>query len=225
MEKTILRAVNLTREFPSGGGRIRVLDGINLRVKPGESLAVVGPSGSGKSTLLSLLAGLDSPSAGEVFLEEVSLNGMADEELSRIWGRRIGFIFQSYHLLPTLTAEENVRVPLELAGDPEAGRKSLEWLEKVGLKDRSGHLPVKLSGGEQQRVALARAMAPEPDILFADEPTGNLDSKTGKEMGDLLFSLVKEHGTTLIIVTHESSFAERAQRLVELRDGRIVREK
>ena len=222
MEKIMLQAENLVKEFPSGKGHLRVLDGINLKVPSGESLAIVGPSGSGKSTLLSLLAGLDSPTRGKVWMDGRDISQMGEKELSQIWGKRVGFIFQSYHLIPTLTAGENVQVPLEIAREKDPEAKSRNWLSKVGLKDRMDHLPSNLSGGEQQRVALARALAPEPSILFADEPTGNLDSKTGREMTDLLFSLVKDQGTTLILVTHETSLAKRATRILELKDGRHV---
>ena len=217
----MLRADGLVKEFVSGGNAIRVLDGVSLTLTSGESLAVVGPSGSGKSTLLSLLAGLDQPTSGTVFLDGRDLNSLKDWELSRIWCREIGFVFQSYYLLPTLTALENVQVPLELAGDKDPEGRALEWLEKVGLTHRASHLPAQLSGGEQQRTALARAMANSPRILFADEPTGNLDSKTGREIEDLLFSLVRNQHVSLVLVTHESSFARKADRILELDGGRI----
>ena len=221
-DKILLEARNLTKEFESGGTRIKAVDGVDFQLQFGESMAITGPSGSGKSTLLTLLAGMDRPTGGQVILKGRDLSYLSEDDLSLLWGKEIGFIFQFYHLLPTLTAEENVRVPLELAGDPAAAAKAGEWLNKVGLKERTRHLPSKLSGGEQQRVALARAMAPEPSLLFADEPTGNLDSKTGREMADLLFSLVKRHGTGLAMVTHEPDLARRADRVIELKDGRII---
>lgn len=221
----ILRAEQLTKEFTSGQGFITVLDDINIAIKKGERLAIMGPSGSGKSTLLGILSGLDSPTRGQVLLEGTDLATLDEDALSAIRGKRMGFIFQSYHLLPTLTAEENVSVPLELAGSVDAGEKAKEWLEKVGLGHRLNHMPAQLSGGEQQRVALARALAPSPDLLFADEPTGNLDSRTGSEMTELIFSLVKESGATLVLVTHENSIAKLADRIIELLDGRIVNEK
>ncbi|OGR95142.1 MAG: hypothetical protein A2902_02085 [Elusimicrobia bacterium RIFCSPLOWO2_01_FULL_64_13] len=224
MSEPILKATGLVKEFASGNGVIRVLDRVDLEIRKGESAAVMGPSGSGKSTLLSLLAGLDRPTEGEVFFGGASLGRMKEGELSRLWGRRIGFIFQSYHLLPALTAEENVRAPLDLAGDRDADAKAREWLAKVGLSDRAGHRPVQLSGGEQQRVALARALSPGPELLFADEPTGNLDARTGREMADLLFALALERGTTLVLVTHEESLAGRTGRIIHLREGRIVPE-
>ncbi len=224
MEQVLLQAENLVKEFSSGPNRLRVLDQVNLDIRAGDSLAITGASGSGKSTLLSLLAGLDSPTSGRVLLDGKDLEGFGEKDFSRIWGKSVGFIFQTYHLIPTLTAEENVRVPLEIADRPDAAAKAVEWLEKVGLKDRAKHVPLNLSGGEQQRVALARALAPGPSILFADEPTGNLDSKTGEAMADLLFSLVKDQNTTLILVTHEIALAQRAARILELNAGRIVKE-
>ena len=220
----ILKAEDLTKEFDTGHHHLKVLDRVQLAVRSGDSLSIIGPSGSGKSTLLGLLAGLDTPSRGRVILSGLDLAAMDEDELTAVRSRRVGFIFQSYRLLRTLTAEENVRVPLELAGDPKAVPKARAWLDKVGLSDRLEHLPAQLSGGEQQRVALARALAPEPDVLFADEPTGNLDSKTGAEMAELIFSLVRQHGTTLVLVTHELSLARRADRILELKDGKIVRE-
>jgi putative ABC transport system ATP-binding protein len=185
-------------------------------------VAVVGPSGSGKSTLLGLLAGLDLPTSGRVLVDGRDLATMPPGQLAAFRGQRMGFIFQSYRLLPTLTAEENVRVPLELAGDRDARGKAREWLARVGLERRAAHLPSRLSGGEQQRVALARAMAPQPTLLFADEPTGNLDSRTGTLMADLLFALVQETASTLVLVSHDAQLAERCGRVLELSDGRLV---
>ena len=218
----ILRAEKLVKEFRSGGKIIRVLDEVSLVLGGGESLAVIGPSGSGKSTLLSLLAGLDKPTGGAVVLNGNDLNALKEDDLSKLWLREIGFVFQSYYLLPALTAEENVRVPLELAGDPAAREKALASLARVGLSGRATHLPSRLSGGEQQRVALARATANNPKIIFADEPTGNLDNKTGREMEDLLLSTVKHEGASLVLVTHEAAFAQKTDRILELKDGRAV---
>ncbi len=218
-----LKAENLVKTFENGAEKLTVLDSINVEFREGETAAVVGASGSGKSTLLAILAGLEKPSAGRVTLFGRDLDAMGEAELSRQWGRNIGFIFQSYRLLPTLTALENAAVPLELAGEKDALRRAEEWLVKAGLKERLHHRPSQLSGGEQQRVALARALAAGPRILFADEPTGNLDTKTGGEMADLIFALVRERGTALILVTHEASLAARTGRVIELNAGRIVR--
>ncbi len=222
MAEEILRAENLSKNFLSGEKSIRVLDGVSLSLNRGESLSIIGPSGSGKSTLLAILAGLDRPSGGQVFFDGMDLNALSEREISRLWGRKIGFVFQAYYLLPSMTAEENVRAPLEIAGDPLAREKAQEWLGKVGLSERMHHTPSQLSGGEQQRVALARAFVSGPEILFADEPTGNLDTRTGREMEDLIFSLVREHQTTLVLVTHEPAFAKKSARLIELQGGRIV---
>jgi len=216
----ILRAESLLKEFVNGDNLIRVLDYIDLSVEKSKSVAIIGPSGSGKSTLLSLLAGLDFPTSGKVWVNGQDLTAMSEDELALFRSEHMGFVFQSYHLIRTLTALENVIVPLELAGDPHAEKNAEEWLEKVGLSHRLSHLPAKLSGGEQQRVALARAMCTEPEILFADEPTGNLDTKTGEEMIELIFSLVKNCGTTLLLVTHELFIAHRADEILELKDGK-----
>jgi putative ABC transport system ATP-binding protein len=218
----VLAVERLTKRYPAGAGEITVLDDVSMSAERGESVAITGPSGSGKSTLLGLVAGLDRPSSGRVLVEGRDLGGMGASELAAFRGARMGFVFQSYRLLPTLTAEENVRVPLELAGVRDARATARDWLDRVGLGARAEHLPAKLSGGEQQRVALARALAPQPALLFADEPTGNLDSRTGSAMADLLFSLVRDRETTLVLVTHERGLAERAGRIIELRDGRVV---
>lgn len=219
----VIQTRNLTRRFKSGQNELTVLDKVSFELNAGESLAIIGPSGSGKSTLLGLLAGLDSPSEGQVTILGKDLSQLQEEPLARFRGRHMGFIFQSYRLLPALTAEENVRVPLELAGKADAVDAARAWLARVGLEQRGGHRPVELSGGEQQRVALARALAPNPDLLLADEPTGNLDSKTGSAMMELIFSLVKQQGATLVLVTHELSLARRASRMLELQDGKIIR--
>ncbi len=219
-----LKADKLAKTFENGAEKLTVLNAVDLEFQKGESAAIIGASGSGKSTLLAILAGLERPSEGQVTIFGRDMNALDESELSRLWGTKIGFIFQSYRLLPTLTALENASVPLELAKDRDARRVAGEWLEKVGLKDRMHHRPSQLSGGEQQRVALARALAADPEILFADEPTGNLDTKTGREMADLLFALVRERGATLILVTHESSLASRTGRVVELEAGRVIRD-
>lgn len=219
---TLIEAKQLTKKFISGQSVLTAVDRVDLTVKKGESVAIVGPSGSGKSTLLSLLAGLDIPTDGHVFFDGVNLKTMNDRQTAEMWGQRIGFVFQSFYLIPTLTAEENVRVPLELAGHSGAVDKARLWLNKVDLGHRLNHLPSQLSGGEQQRAALARAMVSEPDILFADEPTGNLDSKNGSHMVELMFSLVEQHNTALVLITHEMPIAQRAQRIIQLKDGRIV---
>ena len=218
----LLEAKQLSKEFFSGQEKILVLDQINLRIDPGSIIAITGPSGSGKSTLLGLLSGLDVPTQGQIFLDEVDLNTMNESDIADIRLKKIGFIFQSYRLLPTLTAIENVKVPLELAGDSSAEEKAMHWLSEVGLKDRQSHLPNQLSGGEQQRVALARAMVHQPEILFADEPIGNLDQKTGAEMGDLLFRLMQTNQTSMVLVTHESSLADRAQKIYHLSDSQLI---
>ena len=222
MSTPVLQLAGVARRYRTGGGQLTVLDDISFSVAPGERLAVVGPSGSGKSTLLGLMAGLDAPDAGRVVVEGRDLAGLSPSALARLRGERMGFIFQSYRLLPTLTALENIAVPLDLVGRRDALATAQAWLERVGLGGRADHLPAKLSGGEQQRVALARALAPGPALVFADEPTGNLDSRTGLAMADLLFGLVGESSATLVLVTHDLALAGRAGRRIELRDGRLV---
>ncbi len=217
----VLEVIGLTKRYPGGEGEITVLADVSFTVARGDSVAVTGPSGSGKSTLLGLVAGLDAPSAGSIRVEGRDLAAMGSRELATFRGSRMGFVFQSYRLLPTLTAEENVRVPLELLGARDAKARARDWLGRVGLAARATHLPSRLSGGEQQRVALARALAPSPALLFADEPTGNLDSRTGAEMAELLFSLVRDQGSTLVLVTHEQPLAARAARRIQLQDGRV----
>lgn len=218
----VLTLEGVTRRYRTGGGLLTVLSDISFRIAAGERVAVVGPSGSGKSTLLGLMAGLDAPDEGRVLVEGRDLSGLSPSELARVRGQRMGFVFQSYRLLPTLTALENVAVPLELAGRADAHECARTWLARVGLAERADHLPGKLSGGEQQRVALARALAPTPALVFADEPTGNLDRRTGTAMTELLFGLVGESGATLVLVTHDLDLAARAGRRIELSDGRIV---
>ncbi|HUK15370.1 MAG TPA: ABC transporter ATP-binding protein [Bryobacteraceae bacterium] len=215
-----VRAV--TKSINTGTHRVDILKGIDLAIPRGQFAAIMGPSGSGKSTLLGLLAGLDSPTSGRIILDGEDITELTEDEMALVRGRKIGFVFQSYHLLPTLTAEENVLLPMELAGLPAERARARELLDRVGLKGRFDHYPVQLSGGEQQRVALARAFALRPPILLADEPTGNLDSATGQVVLDLLLELNREQGATLVLVTHEQSLAESAGRRIVLRDGMVV---
>ena len=219
---SLLLAHGLTKTFQSGGHPLTVLDDVSLQVNEGESVAVVGPSGSGKTTLLGLCAGLDRPTSGTVSLAGADLGSMTEDERTAVRGRNIGFVFQGFRLLPTLTALENVTVPLELRG--EGGRRAAEaagaLLERVGLGDRLDHYPAQLSGGEQQRVALARAFVHRPRLLFADEPTGNLDGETSARIQDLLFELNREAGTALVVVTHDADLAGRCDRIVRLRGGK-----
>jgi len=216
---------DLTLRLPSGGRTLTVLDGVSLDVASGETVAVAGPSGSGKSTLLGLVAGLDTPSSGTIVVAGVEVTRLGEAALARFRRETLGYVFQSYHLIPTLTAAENVGVPLDLAGVSGTPARVAELLAGVGLADRGHHYPAQLSGGEQQRVALARAMALDPPLLLADEPTGNLDSATGAAIIDLLFALNRERGTTLLLVTHDATLAARADRVVSLRDGRIAGER
>ena len=217
-----LSTTALGKRVASPEGELIILDDINLSVAPGESLAIVGASGSGKSTLLGLMAGLDTASHGTVFLDGHDLGSLDEDGRAALRASRVGFVFQSFQLLPSLTALENVMLPLELGGRADARRGAKAILDRVGLGDRVQHYPKQLSGGEQQRVAIARAYAGEPRILFADEPTGNLDRKTGERVGELLFTLNHEHGTTLVLVTHDVRLAERCDRIVELDGGRII---
>jgi putative ABC transport system ATP-binding protein len=212
---------HITMRLAGGGHRITILDDVTLDIPEKQRVAIVGPSGSGKSTLLGLMAGLDRPTAGSIKLDGVEITSMQESALARYRREKIGYIFQSFHLIPTLTALENVLVPLELAGAPSAGARARDLLDSVGLKDRLHHYPVQLSGGEQQRVAVARAFACRPPILLADEPTGNLDSTTGQHMIELILDLHRDYGTTLVLVTHERDVAFLMQRVITLRDGRI----
>jgi putative ABC transport system ATP-binding protein len=218
----ILKVENLSQIYPTASGTITVLQDVSFALGAGESLAIVGPSGSGKTTLLGLCAGLDQPSAGEVTLAGVSLGGLSEDARAKIRNEQVGFVFQNFQLIPTLTALENVLVPLELRGviGKEAEAKAL--LERVGLGERTEHYPIQLSGGEQQRVALARAFINTPKILFCDEPTGNLDGATSHAMVELIFGLNREQGTTLVLVTHDLELANQCGRLLRLRDGRVV---
>ena len=217
----MLRTQSLTQSYLSGGRELTVLRDITFELEPGAFLAIVGPSGSGKSTLLGLLAGLDRPREGRVWLDGQDLGALNEDQRARLRAEKVGFVFQSFHLIPTLTARENVQVPLELQGQEARGRAD-ELLGRVGLGDRGHHYPAQLSGGEQQRVAVARAFSHRPRILFADEPTGNLDAATGARVIELLTELNRETGTTLVLVTHDPELAARARRVIRLRDGAMV---
>lgn len=218
----ILKITGLEKTYTSGNKQLTVLHDISFEVDKGQTFSIVGPSGSGKTTLLGLCAGLDVPNGGKVELCGQDLARLNEDQRAQLRNAEVGFIFQNFQLLPTLTALENVSVPIELQGDREATKKSLLLLEKVGLKDRVHHYPSQLSGGEQQRVALARAFANAPSILFADEPTGNLDAETGEKVIQLLFDLNKESGTTLVIITHDMELANRTQHILKLKGGKIV---
>lgn len=218
---SILRCDALTRTYVSGGGQIAVLKSITFDLPPGGFLAIVGPSGSGKSTLLGLLAGLDRPTSGRVVLDGQDLSALTEDQRAQLRAEKVGFVFQAFHLIPTLTARENIQVPLELRGEDGRARAD-ELLARVDLLDRGHHYPAQLSGGEQQRVALARAFCHKPRILFADEPTGNLDAANGQRVVGLMAELNRELGTTLVLVTHDPDLAERARRVIRLRDGAIV---
>ena len=217
----MLECESLGRTYLSGGRELTVLKDISFRVEPGGFVAVVGPSGSGKTTLLGLLAGLDRPTSGRVRLDGQDLGALDEDALARLRGQKVGFVFQSFQLIPTLTARENVQVPLELRGNGAAAVAD-ELLARVGLAERGHHYPAQLSGGEQQRVALARAFSNRPKILFADEPTGNLDAATGAGIIDLMVELNRDLGTTLVLVTHDLDLAGRARRTIRLADGRVV---
>jgi putative ABC transport system ATP-binding protein len=224
-ESTVLLSLRgIGRSLPSGGRMLRILDGIDLDVGRGEFVAVLGPSGSGKSTLLALMAGLDRPSTGEVVLDGERIDRLSEDRLAVLRRHKLGFVFQSFQLLANLTARENVQLPMELLGRPEAGSRADDLLAAVGLSERGHHYPSQLSGGEQQRVALARAFAPRPALLLADEPTGNLDGATGRMVLDLLVAMRAEEGATLVLVTHDPAVAGLADRRIHLRDGSIERE-
>jgi putative ABC transport system ATP-binding protein len=218
----MLVARDVTQQYRSGTRTLTVLDAVSFDIAAGAFIAIVGPSGSGKTTLLGLLAGLDTPTRGHVSLDGVDLNALTEDGRARLRGEKVGFVFQSFQLIPTLTALENVSVPLELRGDPDAAPRARELLARVGLADRAAHLPAQLSGGEQQRVAVARAFANRPRILFADEPTGNLDGATGARIIELIESLNRESGSTVILVTHDASLADRTDRIIRLADGRVI---
>lgn len=212
---------NLSKVVTTADGELKILDDINFSLNTGESLAIVGSSGAGKSTLLGLLAGLDVPSSGTIHLAGQEITSLDEEQRAAMRADLVGFVFQTFQLLPSLTALENVALPLELRGDKTAEKQAAEYLARVGLSERLKHYPRTLSGGEQQRVAIARAFACKPKILFADEPTGNLDSKTGKKVTDLLFEINQEEGATLVLVTHDLSLAERCQNILHIEAGKI----
>ena len=220
--RPVLEARDVSKSVNGPEGRLDILDGVDLRVMPGESFAIVGASGSGKTTLLGLLAGLDTPDRGSISLDGHALEQLDEEARAELRRRLVGFVFQSFHLLPALTAEENVMLPLELEGSSAARSRAREALEAVGLSARRRHYPAQLSGGEQQRVAIARAFVHGPRVLFADEPTGNLDQRTGHHISDLLFALNRDHRTTLVLVTHDAALAARCDRRIELEEGRVV---
>ncbi|HSC58743.1 MAG TPA: ABC transporter ATP-binding protein [Gemmatimonadales bacterium] len=218
----MLSCDQLTKTYPSGAGPLTVLKDITFTVDPGAFVAIIGPSGSGKSTLLGLLAGLDRPTQGRVIFDGQDLGTLSEDARALVRGRRVGFVFQAFQLIPTLTARENVQVPIELAGGADARARADELLARVGLADRADHYPAQLSGGEQQRVALARAFANRPSILFADEPTGNLDAANGAAIIELLTGWNRDFGTTLVLVTHDPDLAARAGRVIRLADGHLV---
>jgi putative ABC transport system ATP-binding protein len=222
MGSIMIRVRGLGMRLASGGRAVDVLSDVTLEVPAGQFLAIAGPSGSGKSTLLGLIAGLDQPTSGRIEVAGMEITGLDEDALARFRRDQVGYVFQSFHLIPTLTAQENVAVPLELAGEADAIARAAALLGEVGLAGRAHHYPVQLSGGEQQRVAVARALARRPAILLADEPTGNLDSATGKQIIDLLVAANRRHGRTLVLVTHDAALAAHADRVVTLADGRIV---
>jgi putative ABC transport system ATP-binding protein len=222
MSVIMIRVRGLSMRLASGGRGVDVLTDVSLDVPAGQFLAIAGPSGSGKSTLLGLIAGLDQPTAGRIEVAGVDITALDEDALARFRRDHVGYVFQSFHLLPTLTAQENVAVPLELAGEADAAARAAALLAEVGLAERAHHYPVQLSGGEQQRVAVARAMARRPALLLADEPTGNLDSATGKQIIELLVGMNRRLGATLVLVTHDTALAAHADRVVTLRDGRVV---
>lgn len=219
---TILNIENLGKTYQSAGRTLTVLDQINFAIASGSTNAIVGPSGSGKTTLLGLCAGLDRPGSGRVELNGINLGGLSEDQRAQVRNQHVGFIFQNFQLLPTLTALENVMVPLELRGEKNIKTRSLELLDKVGLGDRGHHYPAQLSGGEQQRVSLARAFSNSPSILFADEPTGNLDAETAEKVEKLIFDLNREAGTTLVLVTHDLELAGKTQRIIRIKGGKLI---
>ncbi len=219
---TILNIENLGKTYQSAGRTLTVLDQINFAIASGSTNAIVGPSGSGKTTLLGLCAGLDRPGSGKVELNGINLGGLSEDQRAQVRNQYVGFIFQNFQLLPTLTALENIMVPLELRGEKNIKARSLELLDKVGLSDRGHHYPAQLSGGEQQRVSLARAFSNSPAILFADEPTGNLDAETAEKVEKLIFDLNKEAGTTLVLVTHDLELAGKTQRIIRIKGGKLI---
>ena len=221
-KEIVLSARNLGKQVSSPEGALTILEGINLEIAAGEAVALVGPSGAGKTTLLALLAGLDNPTGGGVRLCGEDLEKLDEDGRAQVRGRNVGFVFQSFHLVPSLTALENVMLPLELADEKNAATRARETLDSVGLGSRTGHYPRQLSGGEKQRVAIARAFVAKPSVLFADEPTGNLDAASGDRIITLLFAMNKQSGTTLVLVTHDKTLAGRCDRIIELEAGRLI---
>lgn len=221
LSPVILELRQVNKIYKSAGNDLQVLRAIDFSIAKGDTVSIIGPSGSGKTTLLGICAGLDKASSGKVVLNGIALDGLNEDQRAAVRNNYVGFIFQNFQLMPTLTALENVMVPLELRRQSGAKARALELLEKVGLKDRAGHYPVQLSGGEQQRVALARAFSNKPAILFADEPTGNLDEETGEKIEEMLFALNREAGTTLIIVTHDAELAAKTSRIISMKGGSI----
>ncbi|WP_423148460.1 ABC transporter ATP-binding protein [Rubrolithibacter danxiaensis] len=222
MVQSILNIQNLNKTYQSAGRTLTVLNDINFTIEPGSAVSIVGPSGSGKTTLLGLCAGLDRSTSGTVELNSIRIDSLSEDERAQVRNQYVGFIFQNFQLLPTLTALENVMVPLELRGEKNIRQRSLDLLDKVGLADRGHHYPAQLSGGEQQRVSLARAFSNNPRILFADEPTGNLDAETSEKVVKLIFDLNREAGTTLVLVTHDMDLASKTQRIIRIKGGKLV---
>jgi putative ABC transport system ATP-binding protein len=218
----MIELIDVSRTVTSGTVPLTILHPTTLRVTAGRVVAITGPSGSGKSTMLGLIAGLDAPTTGRILLDGVEITALGEEALARLRGEKVGIVFQFFHLIPTLTAFENVLVPMEIAGTPRAADRARELVSQVGLANRAGHYPSQLSGGEQQRVAIARALANDPPILLADEPTGNLDSSTGAQIIDLLVSINRDRARTLVLVTHDAELAARADETIALRDGRVI---
>ena len=222
MAHTILNVQGVSKTYQSAGRTLTVLDNINFSIAAGSTVAIVGPSGSGKTTLLGLCAGLDRASSGNIELHDISLNHLSEDRRAEVRNQYVGFIFQNFQLIPTLTALENVMVPLELRGEKNVRANAMDLLDKVGLASRGHHYPAQLSGGEQQRVSLARAFSNRPQILFADEPTGNLDAETSEKVVKLIFDLNKEAGTTLIVVTHDLELASKTSRIIKLKGGKLI---
>ncbi len=218
----MLEVINLKKTYKSGDKELTVLDTINFSIKAGETFSIVGPSGSGKTTLLGLCAGLDKASAGSVIINGIQLDTLNEDQRAAVRNQHVGFVFQNFQLISTLTALENVMVPMELRGEKNVSKRAMELLEKVGLQNRSHHYPTQLSGGEQQRVSLARAFSNNPKILFADEPTGNLDNETGTKVEELLFALNREMGTTLVLVTHDLELAAKTNSIIKIKGGQLV---
>lgn len=221
----MIELFNVSKQVPSGSETLTILHSLNLTIPDGQFVSIVGPSGSGKSTLLGLVAGLDAPTDGDIRIDGESIVTMNEDELARLRGKKIGFVFQSFHLIPSLTAFENILVPMEIAGLRDAQERARQLLEDVDLTARATHYPSQLSGGEQQRVAIARAFSNDPSILLADEPTGNLDSNNGRHIIDLMVEIHQRRGATLLLVTHDHNLAERADRSISLSDGRVVADK